>query len=105
MASPNVILIEHPVALVDKYVDKHGVREVAEAFVNFLWTQDAQRAYAKFGLRPVSAPVAAEVKDQFPKVQDLWKMDFLGGWKKVTDEVYGPQGLYTRITEELQKSR
>lgn len=101
----STILIENPVALVDKYVDKHGVREVAEGFVNFLWTQDAQRAYAKFGLRPVYEMVAAEVKGQFPPVQDLWKIEYLGGWKKVTDEIYGPQGVYTRITEELQKSR
>jgi sulfate/thiosulfate transport system substrate-binding protein len=101
----STILIENPVALVDKYVDKHGVREAAEAFVNFLWTQDAQRAYAKFGLRPVYVMVAAEVKDQFPPVQDLWKIDYLGGWKKVTDEIYGPQGIYTKVTEELQKSR
>lgn len=101
----STILIENPAALIDKYVDKHGVREVAEGFVNFLWTQDAQRAYAKFGLRPVNEMVAAEVKAQFPPIQDLWKIDYLGGWKKVTDEIYGPQGIYTRITEELQKSR
>lgn len=101
----STILIENPAALVDKYVDKHGVREAAEAFVNFLWTQDAQRAFAKFGLRPVYEMVAAEVKGQFQPVQDLWKIDYLGGWKKVTDEIYGPQGVYTRITEELQKSR
>jgi sulfate/thiosulfate transport system substrate-binding protein len=101
----STILIENPVALIDKYVDKHGVREVAEAFVDFLWTQNAQRAYAKYGLRPVYEMVAAEVKDQFPPVKDLWKIDYLGGWKKVTDEIYGPQGVYTRITEELQKSR
>ncbi|MEK6322418.1 MAG: sulfate ABC transporter substrate-binding protein [Acidobacteriota bacterium] len=101
----STILIENPVVLIDKYVDKHGVREVAEAFVSFLWTQDAQRAYAKFGLRPVYVMVAGEVKDQFPAVQDLWKIDYLGGWKRVTDEIYGPQGVYTKITEELQKSR
>jgi sulfate/thiosulfate-binding protein len=101
----STILIETPVALVDKYVDKHGVRPVAEAFVSFLWTQDAQRAYAKFGLRPVYEMVAAEVKDQFPQVQDLWKIDFLGGWKRVTNEIYGPQGIYTKITEEHQQSR
>jgi sulfate/thiosulfate-binding protein len=102
----STILIENPVALVDKYVDKHGVREVAEAFVNFLWMQEAQRGYAKYGLRPVvPTAVAGEVLAQFPPVQDLWKVDYLGGWKKVTDEVYGPQGVYSKTTEELQKSR
>ncbi|MEK6410497.1 MAG: sulfate ABC transporter substrate-binding protein [Acidobacteriota bacterium] len=101
----SVILIENPVALVDKNVDNHGAREVAEAFVNFLWTPEAQRAYAKFGLRPVDQAVAQEVSAQFPAVQDLWKIDYLGGWKKVIDEIYGPQGVYSKVTEELQKSR
>jgi sulfate transport system substrate-binding protein len=101
----STILIENPVALIDKNVDKHGVREAAEAFVNSLWSQEVQRTYAKFGLRPVYVMVAAEVKDQFPPVQDLWKIDYLGGWKKVTDEIYGPQGVYTKATEELQRSR
>lgn len=101
----STILIENPVALIDKYVDKHGVREAAEAFINFLWTPEAQRAFAKYGLRPVDQTIAQEVKSQFPPVEDLWKMDYLGGWKKVGDEIYGPQGVYSKITEELQKSR
>ncbi len=102
----STILIENPVVLIDKSVDKHGVREVAEAFVGFLLTQDAQRGYAKYGLRPVvPTAVGAEALAQFPPVQDLWKVDYLGGWKKVTDEIYGPQGVYLKATEELQKSR
>jgi sulfate transport system substrate-binding protein len=102
----STILIENPIALVDKYVDKHGAREVAEAFVNFLWTQEAQRGYAKYGLRPVvPTAVAGEVLAQFPAVQDLWKVDYLGGWKKVADEIYGPQGVYSKTSDELQKSR
>lgn len=102
----STILIENPVALIDKNVDKHGVREVAEAFVTFLWTQEAQRGYAKYGLRAVvPTAVSGEVLAQFPPVQDLWKVDYLGGWKKVTGEIYGPQGVYSNAIEELQKSR
>jgi len=102
----STILIENPVALIDKYVDKHGVREAAEAFIDFLWTQEAQRGYAKYGLRPVvPTAVPGELMAQFPAVQDLWKIDYLGGWKKVAEEIYGPQGVYSRIIEELRKSR
>ena len=101
----STILIENPVALVDKYVDKHGVRQVAEAFVTFLWSPEAQRAFARYGLRPVDQTVAQEVKSQYPAVADLWKMDYLGGWKKVAETIYGPQGVYTRVTEDLLKSR
>jgi ABC-type sulfate transport system substrate-binding protein len=101
----STILIENPVAIVDKNVDKHGVRQVAEAFVNFLWDKQAQRAYAKYGLRPVDPDVAGEVQAQYPAVEDLWKIDFLGGWAKVSQDIYGPQGVYTRVFEELHGSK
>jgi sulfate/thiosulfate transport system substrate-binding protein len=101
----STILIENPVALIDKNVDKHGVREVAEAFLTALWSRDVQQAFAKYGLRPVDKFVAAEVKDQFPPVQDLWTIEFLGGWKKVGQDIFGGQGAYTRVIEELHHSK
>jgi sulfate/thiosulfate transport system substrate-binding protein len=99
----STILIENPAALVDKYVDKHGVRQVAEAFIDFLWSEEAQRAFAKYGLRSVDPKISEEGKGQYPPVEDLWKIDFLGGWKKVTDEIYGPQGVYTLAIEGMRK--
>ncbi|HYV04941.1 MAG TPA: sulfate ABC transporter substrate-binding protein [Blastocatellia bacterium] len=101
----STILIENPVALVDKSVDKHGVREVAEAFVNFLWSEEAQRGFARYGLRSVDPKIAEEVKGQFPEVEDLWKIDYLGGWKRVTEDIFGPQGVYSRVIDELRKSQ
>jgi sulfate/thiosulfate-binding protein len=101
----STILIENPVALIDKNVDKHGVREVAEAFVNYLWEKEAQRAYAKYGLRSVDETVAAETQSQYPKVEDLWKVDYLGGWSKVTQEIYGPQGVYTGVFADLHGTK
>ncbi|HXG63771.1 MAG TPA: sulfate ABC transporter substrate-binding protein [Blastocatellia bacterium] len=101
----STILIENPVALIDKNVDKHGVREVAAAFIDFLWSKEAQRAYARYGLRPLDPEVAKEVQAQYPPVADLWKIDYLGGWKRVTQDIYGPQGVYTKVIQELQESR
>ena len=101
----STILIENPVAVIDKNVDKHGVRQVADAFVNFLFDKEAQRAYAKYGLRPVHQDVAGEVQSQYPAVEDLWKIDFLGGWAKVSRDIYGPQGVYTRVFDELHASK
>jgi len=101
----STVLIENPVAVVDKYVDKHGVRPVAEAFVSFLWSKEAQRVYAKYGLRPVEQETAAEVATQFPAVQDLWAISFLGGWKQVAAELFSANGAYTRSFEELHASQ
>jgi sulfate transport system substrate-binding protein len=95
----STILIENPVALIDKYVDKHGARKQAEAFIEFLTSKEAQQAYAKFGFRPVDESVYQQFRAQFPEVADLWKIDFLGGWKKVSVDIYGPQGVYDKINE------
>src|SRR6266540_1174264 len=97
----STILIENPVALVDKSVDKHGVRAIAEAFVDFLHGQEAQKAYAQYGLRSVDEMVAKENALKLPLVQDLWKIDYLGGWKKVSQELYGPDGVFTQVFTEL----
>jgi len=100
----STVLIENPVALVDTYVDKHGVRQVAEGFINFLWTHDAQRVFARYGLRPVEPGTAQEVAAQFQPADDVWKIDFLGGWKRVSQDVFGPNGVYTKSFEELHTS-
>jgi sulfate/thiosulfate transport system substrate-binding protein len=97
----STILIENPVALVDAYADKHGVRQVAEGFIDFLWTRDAQRVYARYGLRPAEPSTAQEVAAQFQPAGDVWKIDFLGGWKKVSQDIFGPNGVYTKSFEEL----
>ena len=81
------------------------VRQAAEAFINFLWSEEAQRGFARYGLRPVDQKIAEEVKAQFPSVEDLWKIEYLGGWKRVTEEIYGPQGVYSRVTDELRKTQ
>jgi sulfate transport system substrate-binding protein len=99
----STILIENPAAVVDTYVDKHGVREVAEAFLEFLWSTESQRAYAKHGLRPVDPAVAAEVQNSYPEVQDLWTIEFLGGWPRVIADIFGPQGVYTRVYQDIHK--
>ena len=90
------ILIENPAAVVDKYADKHGNRDLAEAFVAFLASPEAQRAFASYGLRPVDAAVAKETSRQFPAVQDLFSIRDLGGWPQVEKFVFASGGLYDR---------
>src|SRR5919106_1070988 len=62
----STIQIDNPVAIVDTYVDKHGSREVAEAFVDFLFTPEAQEIFAKYGLRSPDPEVAEATASQFP---------------------------------------
>lgn len=90
------ILIENPAAVVDKYADKHGNRDVAEAFVAFLTTSEAQRAFAEYGLRPVDPGVAKASARQFPVVRELFSIRELGGWGQVDKTLFAPDGVYER---------
>jgi len=100
----STILIQNPVAVVDEYANKHGVRNVAEAFVEFLSSKEAQRGFSKYGLRPVDPDVAKEVAANFPVVSDLWTIDYLGGWKKAQQDIYSPSGIYTKVINEVRSA-
>jgi len=97
----STILIQNPIAIVDKNVEKHGNKEVVEAFVNFLYTKDAQRILGKNGFRPVDQEVAKEFSANFPIPAQLFSIDYLGGWSKVVKEIYGADGVWTKIVVEL----
>jgi sulfate/thiosulfate transport system substrate-binding protein len=97
----STILIENPTALVDKYVDKHGTRDLAQAFVDFCFTDQAQRSFAKYGLRPVLPKIADEFKAKFPQPALLFDTSYLGGWTQIEKDIYGPDGIWTKICEEL----
>jgi sulfate/thiosulfate transport system substrate-binding protein len=101
----STILIQNPAAVVDTSVDKHGTREAATAFLDFVVTPDAQRSFAKFGFRPVDADVAKESEGKFPRVEDLWTIEDLGGWPKVVEEIYGPQGIWTKVFAEKSTTK
>jgi sulfate/thiosulfate-binding protein len=98
----STLRIDNPAALVDVYVDQHGRRALAEAFLAFLQTPEAQRAFASYGLRPVDEAVARETRDRVgvAPVADLFTMRDLGGFSKVKAQLFSPTGLYTRAIEE-----
>jgi len=99
----STILIENPVAVVDTYVDKHGTREVAEAFVDFLFSSEAQEIFAKYGLRSVDPQVAAATADRYPAVQDLFTAGYFGGWEQITPAFFSDQGIYTLAVARVQR--
>jgi len=95
------ILIENPIAIIDVNVDKHQNRAVAEAFVDFVFTKEAQRAFGRYGFRPVDDEIAAEFSQQYPQPKYLFDIDYLGGWNVVHERIYGSNGVWTQIMEEL----
>ena len=97
------ISIDNPVAVVDKNVEKHGTREVAEAFVQFLYTPEAQDEFAKVGFRPVDKTVAAKYSSQFPEVKNLFTVTDLGGWSKVQSEFFDDGAVFDKIQASVGK--
>jgi len=94
-------LIENPIAVLDKNVDKHGTRQAAEAFVDFVMSQEAQRSFARYGFRPVDEEILTEFKDRYPVPPLLFDTSYLGGWENVNKDLYGPEGVWTQIIREL----
>jgi sulfate/thiosulfate transport system substrate-binding protein len=90
------ILIENPVALVDRYADKHGSRAVAQAFIEFLTTSAAQEIYAKHGLRPVLDEVAKQHAAEYPTPEDLFTIRDIGDWAGSQRTVFDPGAGYDR---------
>ena len=99
----STIMIENPVALIDTYVDKHGNREVVEAFLDFLFTPEAQRVFAEYGLRSVDQNVAKETASQYPAVGDLFTIKEFGGWGEVSTAFFSDTGIYSVAVAEVGK--
>ncbi|MBD2357311.1 sulfate ABC transporter substrate-binding protein [Tolypothrix sp. FACHB-123] len=93
------ISIDNPIAVVDKNVDKNGTREVAEAFVKYLYTPEAQQEFAKLGFRPVDETVAKtkEIADKFPKVKTLGTVQDFGGWGEIDKKFFADGGIFDKI--------
>lgn len=104
----STILIEAPIALIDAYVDKHGTREVAEAFIAFLQGPEAQRIFVEHGFRPVNQEVADEIASDeelsalFPPVEDVFTIEEFGGWTEARSRFFGDEGQFTRLLAEVR---
>lgn len=93
------ISIDNPIAVVDKNVDKHGNREVAEAFVEFLYTPEAQREFAKVGFRPVDPSVGEEpqVTKQYKKLNTVFTVQDLGGWNTIQKQFFDDGAVFDKM--------
>jgi len=91
------ILAEPPVALIDKNVDRHKTRTVAEGYLNFLYSPLAQELIAKNYYRPRNADVAAKYAARFKKIPLVTIDDTFGGWKKAQATHFNDGGVFDRI--------
>lgn len=97
------ISIDNPVAVVDKNVDKHGNREVAEAFTQFLFTPEAQREFAKVGFRSIDPTITKEFESQYPPIKNLFTVKDLGGWEKIQSDFFADGAAFDKMLTKINK--
>ena len=90
------ILAEPPVAIVDQVVDRRGTRKLAEAYLQFLYTEEGQEIAARNYFRPRHEAVAARYAERFPKL-DMVTIDDFGGWAKAQKTHFGNGGIFDQI--------
>ncbi|SFY05193.1 sulfate transport system substrate-binding protein [Janthinobacterium lividum] len=96
--TPSVsILAEPPVAVVDKFADKHGTRKVAEAYLSYLYTDEAQDIIAKNYYRPATDKAAKKYASQFAKVNLFTIEQVAGGWTAAQKAHFADGGIFDQI--------
>jgi sulfate transport system substrate-binding protein len=95
---PSVSLrADFPVSVVDKVVDERGSRKLAEAYLNYLYTPEAQEIIAAHFNRPIDKDVAAKHAKDFTDVRLVTVEDVFGGWDKVTKEHLADGGILDQL--------
>jgi len=91
------ILAEPPVSIVDKVVDKHGTRNVAEEYLKYLYSNEGQEIAAQHFYRPRDPDVAAKYTKQFPNLSLVTIDAAFGGWAKAQAVHFADGGVFDRI--------
>lgn len=93
------ILAEPPVAIVDEVVDKKGTQEVAKAYLDYLYTEEAQEIVAQNYYRPINKQVAEKYKDRFPEIKMVTVDEVFGGWRVAQEKHFKDGGIFDEIYE------
>ena len=91
------ILAEPPVAVVDKVVEKRGTRLTAQAYLDYLYSEEGQAIAARHHYRPSNAKVAAAHARQFPKLRLVTIDDTFGGWARAQKTHFADGGTFDQI--------
>jgi sulfate/thiosulfate-binding protein len=104
IVAPSVsILAEPPVAVVDKVVDRRGTRKVAEAYLEYLYSEEGQEIVAKNYYRPILDTTAKKYAAQYPKVKLFRIEEVAGNWARAQKTHFADGGLFDQIYEPAKK--
>ena len=98
MITPSIsILAEPSVAIVDENADKNGTQEVAKEYLEYLYTDDAQRLIGKNFYRPSNESILNEFKDTFDLSVELCTIDDFGGWDQAYADFFADGGIFDQV--------
>lgn len=97
------ILAEPPVTVVDKNVDRKGTREVAEGYLQYLYSDEAQRLAGKHFYRPSNPEIAKEYADKFPDLTLFTVDEVFNGWQNAQETHFNDGGKFDSILEAISK--
>jgi sulfate transport system substrate-binding protein len=97
------ILAEPPVSVVDKVVDKRGTRKAAQAYLEYLYSDEGQEIAAKNFYRPRNAKIAEKYSKNFPKLTLFTIDDVFGGWSKAQKTHFADGGVFDQIYQPGRK--
>lgn len=97
------ILAEPPVAVVDNVVERKGTKKQAEAYLNYLYSDEGQRIIAKNFYRPRNEKIAEEFKSQFAPVKLVTIDGDFGGWKQAQPKFFADGGVFDGIFEKINQ--
>lgn len=101
IVTPSISILAQPsVAVVDHVVDKRGTRDVAEEYLNYLYSDDVQRIAAKNYFRPVNPEILQEYADVFDLDVKLVSIEDFGGWDAVQAKHFADGGVFDQIYEK-----
>jgi sulfate/thiosulfate-binding protein len=102
---PSTVLVENPVAVVDKNAEAHCVENVANAFVRFLHTKTAKDLYSTVGFLRSTNKAKAQKGDpaaHMPPIKDLFTVNDFGGWTSLDQKLFSSNGLFTQALKAAQ---
>ena len=91
------ILAEPPVAVVDEVARKHGTEKVARAYLEYLYSPEAQDLAARYFFRPRLKSVADKYASVFPKLNTFTVLEGCGGWQKAQAKHFSDGGTFDQI--------
>ena len=91
------ILAEPPIAVVDKVVDRRGTRKQAEAYLQYLYTEEGQEIAAQNYYRPTNEKISKKYASQYPKIKLITVEEIAGNWTKAQKTHFADGGIFDQI--------